>query len=306
MITEASTRAATLPPDVRAHYPFEGRLLVLPDGTRLHYVDEGRGSPLLFVHGNPTWSFYWRKLVGAFSGEHRCVAVDHVGCGLSDKPQDYAYTLEQHVDNLCRLVEALDLRDITLVVHDWGGPIGFGAAAKMPERFSRFVIFNTGAFEGPIPLEIRMCRWPGLGAVAIRGLNGFVRVGLLRATADRRRFRNGVGRGYLAPYGSWRDRVANLRFVQDIPLEPDHPTRGYFLSIGEQIRRFADQPAMIVWGEQDFCFVPEYRRGFVERLPNAEVHVFEDASHWVVEDATERIIPLMRDFLARHTARATG
>lgn len=201
-----SPRAELLPPQVRQHYPFEGRLLTTraPTGERvaLHYVDEGQGDPILFVHGNPTWSFYWRRLVQAFSATNRCVAVDHVGCGLSDKPQEYPYTLAQHIDNLSQLIETFDLRDITLVVHDWGGPIGLGAALRHRERFRRIVLFNTGCFEGPIPPEIRMCRWPGWGDAVIRGLNGFVRVGLFRATADRARFADGVGDGYLAPYGN--------------------------------------------------------------------------------------------------------
>lgn len=297
---EVSTAAERLPADVRKHYPFEGKRLTLKSGHHLHFVDEGKGDPLLFVHGNPTWSFYWRRLVQAFAGSYRCLAPDHLGCGLSDKPQDWSYRLADHVDNLVQLIEALDLRKITLVVHDWGGAIGFGAALKLPDRVSRVVIFNTGCFEGPIPWEIRSCRVPGIGALAIRGLNGFVRVGLFRAIADRRRFNDGVGHGYLAPYDSWEHRIANLRFVQDIPLEADHPTRAYFESIGEGVRSFADRPSMIVWGEQDFCFTPHYRKGFIERLPQSEVHVFDDASHWVVEDAHDRIVPLMQDFFARH------
>ncbi len=299
MITP-STAEDRLPADVRHLYPFTGKMLTLPSGHRMHFLDEGKGDPMLFVHGNPTWSFYWRRLVGEFASTNRCVAMDHLGCGLSDKPADWTYRLEDHVNNLVALIEALDLRRITLVVHDWGGAIGFGAALKVPDRIARLVIFNTGCFEGPIPWEIRACRIPGVGALAIRGLNGFVRVGLFRATSDRSKFKDGVGHGYLAPYDSWSNRVANLRFVQDIPLEKDHPTRPYFLSVGEGVRKFAALPSVIIWGEQDFCFVPAYRKGFVERLPNAEVHVFEDASHWVVEDAHDRIVPILRDFMTRH------
>lgn len=290
----------SLSPTVRKLYPFEGKFLTLDGGVKLHYLDEGQGETLLFVHGNPTWSFIWRKLVQEFSGQYRCIALDHVGCGLSDKPQEYSYTFAQHVENAAKLVETLDLKNVTLVVHDWGGPIGFGAAVKLPDRFARFVIFNTGIFEGPIPLEIRMCRWPVVGKLAIRGLNGFVRGGLLRATSDRSKFKNGVAEGYLAPYDSWENRVANLRFIEDIPLEAAHPTREYFLDVGEKIRQFADKPVVILWGEKDFCFVPVYRKMFLERLPKAEVHVFEDAAHWVVEDAHDRIVPIVRSFLERN------
>jgi haloalkane dehalogenase len=131
-------------------------------------------------------------------------------------------------------------------------------------------------------------------------MNGFVHAGLLRATSDRSRFKNGVGKGYLAPYDSWDNRVAHLRFVEDIPLEDGHPSRPLFLQIGEEVRTFADRPSLIVWGERDFCFVPHYRAGWVERLPNAEVHVLEHAAHWVVEDAHEEIVPILRRFLEAH------
>ncbi len=296
----ATTREQSLPSDIRKQYPFMGRLLQLENGVQMHYLDEGRGSPILFVHGNPTWSFYWRHLVRDLMEDHRCIVPDHIGCGLSDKPQEYPYTLAQHIENLSTLIDALDLRDITLVVHDWGGPIGLGAALRYPDRFRRIVLFNTGCFEGPIPAEIRMCRWPVIGALSIRGLNGFVRGGLLRATADRSRFAGVVAKGYLFPYGNWADRIANLRFIEDIPLEESHPTRKLFLGIGEQIREFKHLPIQILWGEKDFCFVPHYRHGFVARWPDAEVHVFQDAAHWVVEDAHEKILPLMRAFFAKH------
>ena len=133
-------------------YPFTGSFLGV-DGGELHYLDVGPQLPtetdspvMLAVHGNPTWSFYWRRLVAEFSDKYRVVVPDHIGCGLSDKPQEWGYRLEQHIDNLCQLIETLDLTNIVLVVHDWGGAIGFGAAARMPGRFSKFVVTNTAAF----------------------------------------------------------------------------------------------------------------------------------------------------------------
>ncbi len=147
----------------RAEYPFESHYLPTPAG-RIHYVDEGRGRPVLFVHGNPTWSFYWRRAVAAAAPTHRAVAIDHLGCGLSDKPQDWGYRLADHVENLERLVLHLDLSNITLVVHDWGGAIGFGVATRHPDRFRDFVVTNTAAFRAPhIPFRIAACRVPGLG-----------------------------------------------------------------------------------------------------------------------------------------------
>ena len=289
----------SLSSSVRDLYPWPGKHLELASGHRLHYLDEGEGKPIVMVHGNPTWSFYYRNLVRDLSADYRCIAVDHIGCGLSDKPQDYPYTLEQHVENLSALIDALDLDEITLVVHDWGGPIGFGAAQRHAAKIRKIVIFNTGVFDGPIPLSIRMCRWPLIGAAMVRGLNGFVRVGLLRATANPAGMKGPVGEGYLAPYDSWANRVAHHRFIKDIPLEQGHSTRDFFFGIDEGLKAFSGLPVMVIWGEQDFCFTTHYRDGFMERFPQAELHSFADASHWVVEDAHERVLPLVQTFLAR-------
>ena len=161
--------------DWRSLYPFNSRQFTV-GSHRLHYLDEGQGPPLLLVHGNPTWSFYWRDLIAALRPQFRVIAIDHLGCGMSDKPQDYPYRLQNHIDNLSRLVEHLELRELTLVAHDWGGPIGLGAALEMPKRFARFVILNSAAFRSPhIPWQIRLARTPLLGTVANRGLNLFLR-----------------------------------------------------------------------------------------------------------------------------------
>lgn len=289
-----------LPESVRRIYPWPGADHEVAPGVKQHYVDVGEGEPILMVHGNPTWSFYYRNLIHGLSDSYRCIAVDHVGCGRSDKPQDYEYRLANHIDNLVALIEKLDLNNLTVVVHDWGGAIGLGAAERVPERIKRLVLFNTGVFDGPLPASIKACRWPLVGDVVIRGFNGFLGIGLLRAIADRKRLANGVEAGFRAPYKTRADRITHLRFVQDIPLEKTHPTRATFEQVGEQLHTLADRPALIIWGEQDFCFTPAYRKQFEEQLPNAEVHPFDDANHWVIEDAHERIVPLMRDFLARH------
>lgn len=288
-----------LSPAVRALYPFSSRYFTLDDHhTRLHYIDEGRGEPIVFVHGNPTWSFYWRNLVKGLSDTRRCIAIDHLGCGLSDKPLDGPYRLADRIDHLAHLVDALDLHDITWVVHDWGGPIGLGAALRFPDRTKRVVITNTGVFDGPIPLEIKACRWPIVGPLAVRGLNGFVRVGFLRAVE--RPMPPAVREGFLAPYGHWDERVAIQRFIEDIPLEADHPTRKLFFALGEQIRTLGDRPILIAWGEKDFCFTTFYRDGFQERFPNAEVMSLPDASHWLCEDAGDALLARIRTFLDAH------
>jgi haloalkane dehalogenase len=285
---------------VRALYPWPGADLTLRSGHRLHYVDVGQGEPLLMVHGNPTWSFYWRTLIQAFSPEHRCLAVDHLGCGLSDKPRDFPYTLAAHTANLIELIDRLDLRDLTLLVHDWGGAIGFGAAVARPERFRRLVIFNTAAFQGPVPFSIRMSRWPVFGEVALLGFNAFAQVAQIRAISDRRRLAGAVGRGYLAPWDTPENRRATLHFVRDIPMSTDHPTWPVIDTLHRRLPELQHLPAILFWGMQDFCFTPKFLDVWRGIYPKAEVETYHDAAHYVVEDAHERIVPRLKTFLAQH------
>jgi cis-3-alkyl-4-acyloxetan-2-one decarboxylase len=282
-----------------------GLRLRVADGTagtvRMHYLDEGPrdGIPLVMCHGNPTWSFYYRTLIPELSKTYRVIVPDHVGCGLSDKPQEYPYRLEQHIRNLEALIAHLDLNDIVLVVHDWGGAIGMGAATRLPERVARFVIFNTSAFYLPaIPALLHLARSPGLGAFMLRGLNAFAGLAVWLAMGDRSRMTRAIRSGYLAPYDSWHNRIAIYRFVQDIPVRPTHPTRATVDAIDAGLAQFRDHPMLIMWGAKDWVFtVRDFLAGWRARFPGAVVHVFEDAGHYVVEDAHPRILPLMLKFL---------
>ena len=291
-----------LPETVRELYPWQGRFLRVGDNIRMHYLDTGRGDPVLMLHGNPTWSFYWRELIRGLEDDYRCIVPDHVGCGLSDKPDDeaYGYRLQDRLDDIGQLIEALDLRDLTLVVHDWGGAIGLGTAQRYPERVKRLVILNTAGFLGPVPASITTCRLPVYGPLVIRGLNGFLRVGFLRAWEHPEKITPAIKQGYLAPYGSWGERRAIHRFIQDIPMEEDHPTRALWDRISEGLESLKDRDILLLWGEKDFCFTTEYCDDFERRFPDAEVHRFPDAGHWVMEDARERIVPLVRSFLEQH------
>ncbi len=276
------------------------------DGVRLHYVDAGEGWPLLMVHGNPTWSFYWRRLIQAFERHYRVIAVDHIGCGLSDKPQDYPYTLPQHINNLVRLVEQLDLQRITLVAHDWGGAIGLGTALRLSERFAGLVLLNTGAFPPPfIPWRIRLCRVPGLGTWAIRRWNLFARAAQWMAVAHPENLTAAVRAGLLAPYDSWDHRVAIDRFVKDIPGSSRHPTWQTLAELERGLGQLADRPVQLIWGMRDWCFRPSCLERFLEIFPGAEAHRLGDASHYVVEDAYERVIAHMSPFL-RTVYRSTA
>lgn len=279
-------------------YPWSSEY-VETDAGKLAYLDEGPkdGPVLLMLHGNPTWSFYYRNLVKAFSATHRCIVPDHIGCGRSDKPESFSYRLEDHIANVGRLVDTLGLEDITLIVHDWGGAIGMGLAVSRPERFSRFVVFNTAAFPSDlIPVSINLCRIPGFGALSIRGFNAFVRASLSWCIADRARLTPALKAGYLAPYDSWSNRVANLRFVQDIPMNDRHPSHSVLVRIAEGLAQFREHPMQIVWGAKDFVFHDAFFAEWRRRFPNARTQYFEDAAHYVLEDAHERIVPLLERF----------
>jgi cis-3-alkyl-4-acyloxetan-2-one decarboxylase len=281
--------------DFAGEFPFADRFLDI-DGLRYHYVDEGAGEVLLFVHGNPTWSFAWRNFIKALSPQYRCIAVDHIGCGRSDKPQEYDYTLANHVANLTRLIDELNLERITLVGHDWGGCIGMGAAVARPERFARFVLANTAAFRSQrIPLRIAVCRIPLLGKLAVRGFNAFAAAAQWMAV--QKRLPPAVRHGYLAPYDSWANRIATHEFVLDIPLGPSHRSYQTLINIEQGLAQFADHPILLIWGEQDWCFTTDFLAEWQQRFPTAQVERYPTANHYVFEDAREAMIERVRRFL---------
>lgn len=279
----------SIPAALAAAYPWTGQTLEV-DGGRLHYLDEGpKDAPvLLCVHGNPTWSFYWRAMVHRYAGAYRVIVPDHIGCGLSDKPQDWPYRLAGHVGNLRTLVDRLDLRGITLAVHDWGGAIGMGVATLEPERFRRFLVTNTAAFRSTdIPFSIATIRIPLYGPLAVRGLNGFARVATIRATA--KGLSAEAKAGLLLPYDSWANRIATLRFVQDIPMDPGHPSWPELSRIEEGLSSLRGKPMILCWGDEDFCFNPGFRKRWEQLFPEAIVHAWPDVGHYVMEDAPERV-----------------
>jgi len=285
-------------------YPFEPHWLTLPSGHRMHYVDEGpRDAPVvLMLHGNPTWSFYWRRLISALRLSHRVIAPDHIGCGKSDKPGDdtYSYRLAQRVQDIEALVEQLGLQGITLAVHDWGGMIGMGWAHRHPDLVARLVVLNTAAFPMPstkrLPASLWLARDTKAGALLVRGFNAFAR-GATRLAVTRVRLPKEVRDGLCAPYDSWDHRRAVLRFVQDIPLEESDPSFSLVRDVGEHLHQFNDRPVLICWGDRDFVFDEHFLRVWKSALPDAEVHQFPDCSHYVLEDAPAEIEGLVRRFL---------
>ena len=285
-------------------YPFTPKRFDVRPGIAMSYLDEGPrdGEVVVMLHGNPSWSYYWRKLVGGLSDRYRCIVPDHVGMGLSDKPGDdrYEYTLQSRVDDLAALLEHLDIRgNVTLAVHDWGGMIGFGWALRDPSRVKRLVVTNTGAFplpaEKPLPWQLKLGRDSKLGALLIRGFNAFS--GAASYVGVGTRMPSDVRRAYVAPYDTYANRIATLRFVQDIPLDAGDKAWALVEESGRRLQEFADRPALLLWGLRDFVFDAHFLRGFQQRLPNAETLAFEDAGHYVLEDKAAVIVPKVRAFL---------
>ncbi len=278
---------------------YADKTFVTPRGAQMHYVDAGPRADeiVLMLHGNPTWSYYFRHLIQALAPQMRCIAPDHIGMGLSDKPQNYDYTLATRIADIAALVASLGAKRVHLVVHDWGGAIGFGFAAKHPELIARLVVLNTGAFASPhLPTRIALCKAPVIGPLLVRGLNGFAWPATWMAMS-RRRLTATEKETYLQPYDSWANRVAVSAFVQDIPMNPAHPTWATLAVVEQGLAQFRDRPAIIVWGGRDFCFNDHFLARWHEILPQAKVHRLADAGHYVLDDAREEAVPLAVNFL---------
>jgi len=287
-------------------YPFESHWLDR-GGLKYHYLDEGAGDPVVMIHGNPSWSFYYRNLALALRDRYRVIVPDHIGCGYSDKPGDdrYEYTLKSRVDDLEALLDALKLTaKLTLVVHDWGGMIGLAYADRHPERIARLVVMNTAAFRMPatkkLPWQLALGRNTTTGSLLIRGFNAFA-----RGTADIACTRHPMSRelkaAYCAPYDSWANRIATLRFVQDIPLTPADKAYAIVAGVEERLHQFRSVPTLICWGDKDIVFDDPFLAEWQRQLPQASVHRFPDCGHYVLEDNAEEIIPLVKSFLERTT-----
>jgi len=283
--------------EIKDIYPYESNYMDV-GGVKYHYVDEGEGDPIVMVHGNPTWSFYFRNLINEFSQTNRVIVPDHIGCGLSEKPQGYKYTLKNHVENLTALIEKLELKNVTLVVHDWGGAIGMGFAVHNPKLIKRIVILNSGAYSmNHIPFRIALCKIPWLGEKIVRGLNAFAGPATFMTT--KKKLSAKVKKGFLLPYNNYRNRIAVARFVKDIPLGPEHPTYETLLEIEHGLWMFRETPVTLIWGMRDWCFNYKFLDKWMTYYPQAEVHRL-DAGHYVIEDATEDVIDYMKQFFRKN------
>jgi haloalkane dehalogenase len=284
--------SAGLDTDFDGTFPFEPRYLEAGD-VRLHYVDEGPSDapPILFVHGNPTWSYLWRRPIAAHSENgRRCVAIDHMGFGRSDKPpQPARYRLQAHVDHMVALIDELDLRDATLVAHDWGGPIGLGALLERRDRFHDALLINTWAWELPsfLPPFLREFRTEGLGEILALAGNLFVE-SIPGGMASRESPDPVMMEAYRAPFPDYWSRIGTLAFQRDIPLTERDPSAALIRSIHEQLLEL-DLPVTLLWGMRDPVFRPVFVDQWRELFPDARVIELPDAAHFVPEDRPDAV-----------------
>jgi cis-3-alkyl-4-acyloxetan-2-one decarboxylase len=283
-------------------YPFTSHFMKI-NGLNYHFIDQGSGDPVVMLHGNPTWSFYFRELIKGLSPKFRAIVPDQIGCGLSDKPgiDRYDYRLKSRVDDVENLLDHLGIKqNITLVVHDWGGMIGMAYAVNHPERIRRLVVMNTAAFLLPegksLPIRLRLIRnIKPFAALAVLGFNMFAAGALFMASY--KGLPGDVKSGLIAPYNKWNNRIATLKFVQDIPVREKDPSYSLAKYVDDNLHRLKHIPMLILWGEHDFVFDMDYLFEWRRRFPEAKVKTFKDAGHYVLEDAADRIVPMVKNFL---------
>jgi haloalkane dehalogenase len=274
-------------------YPFEPRY-VEQDGLRMHYLDEGDGPPVLLLHGEPTWAYLYRKVIPELTPAARAVAPDLFGFGRSDKPTDRGwYSYDRHYASIERLVERLDLRGLTVVGHDWGGPIGFRLAAERPDRVERLVVLNTGLYAGRPPGDAWLRFRDFVRRVDTELLPGqLVRITAVGGLSDE------VVAGYDAPFPVPESRIGPVMFPELVPTEPDHPSAAAMLSVRAKLAEWR-RPALVLWSDSDPIFPPRVAERFVDHIPGAELgELVTGAGHFLQEDAGEVVGRRIAEWLA--------
>lgn len=284
-------------------FPFAPRYYT-HNGLDIHYVDEGSresGEAVVMVHGDPTWGFLYRNFIPSLSQRFRCIVPDQMGMGKSAVPQERAlYRLEQHVANLEGLLLHLDLHDITLVLHDWGGPVGLGFATRHPERIKRLVLMNTWAFAawpgGAFPRLLEIIR-SERGEAFVLKKNGYLEPALLGTTFHKEKLTANVLDAYRAPFPTPESRLAMLCWSRDIPVQESDVSYAEMKRIEDGLAQFSATPILLVWGMQDPVLSAAVLQHWQQLYPHATTHEIEDAGHFLQEDAPERIVQWIEAFM---------
>jgi haloalkane dehalogenase len=281
-------------------FPFKPNFKEI-NSFQMHYIDEGKGEPIVCVHGEPTWGYLYRKFIPPLAKFNRVIVPDHMGFGKSDAPQDKPYTLAQHIDNLTKLLLELDLKDITLVFQDWGGPISLGFATAHPDRVKRLVIMNTGVGVLPVGSKtwISDMEEKGIYENVLGNMAEFIpqmfASTLVSKTADETMIR-----AYTAPFPNRASCIGAIAFPRDIPVGENHPSANTMRSIRNKLNLLNDKAKIIIWGMQDQIFPKRVLDWWKKVYPNAESHELYEAGHFLQEDAPEKIIAIITDFLRKN------
>jgi haloalkane dehalogenase len=278
----------------RREYPFESHYLPLEVG-RLHYLDEGDGAPIVMVHGNPAWSFLYRHFIKGLLPDHRCIAPDHIGFGLSDKPHDWSYRPVDHAQNLHALIEHLGLRDITLVVQDWGGPIGLSYALNEPENVRNLVIMNTWMW--PVDDDWYYRAFSGfmggpIGRYLIKHFNFFVNGVMKVSTGDKSKLPPAIHQHYVQPLANPADRKGCWVLPKEIIASTD-----WLRSLWGQRKRISDKPALILWGLEDIAFREKELQTWQQLFTDVRVRRLGGVGHYVQEEYGREAVPIIAEFL---------
>jgi haloalkane dehalogenase len=255
------------------------------DGLRMHYLDEGDGDPVVLLHGEPTWSFLYRKLIPPLARTARVVVPDYFGFGRSDKPveRDW-YTYDRHYGTVERFVEDLDLRHATVVAHDWGGPIGFRLAVEHPDRFERLVVLNTGIYSGRPPGEA----WLRFRAF-VRRVGTELRPGQLVQITCVSELADDVVAAYEAPYPTPESKTGLVMFPELVPDSPEHPSAARMLAVREALKSWPGR-ALVLFSDRDPIFLPRVGERFAELIPGAEpAETVAGAGHFLQEDKGDEL-----------------
>ena len=288
---------------------FEGSFLFAPryhtsNGFNMNYVDEGTGEPIVMLHADPTWGYLYRAFIEPLSQNYRCIVPDHMGMGKSEVPQDRSlYTLHQHIENLEALLLHLDLYNITLVLHDWGGPVGLGFATRHPERIKHLILLNTWAFApwptSSLPRLVEIIR-SAKGKNFVMKRNSYLEPAILGTTYYSEKLTQTVMDAYRAPFPTPESRLAMLCWSRDIPVQETDASYAEMKQIEQGLSQFTQTPILLIWGMQDPVLTPPILGLWQQLYPHAITHEIEDASHFLQEDAPERIVSYIQEFLVKN------
>lgn len=278
----------------RKEYPFQSHYMTINE-HQLHYIDEGEGEVLVFVHGTPLWSFVYRKLIKQLSANYRCIALDHLGFGLSNKPKDYHYSAQQHAKNLEQFIKSLNLKNFTLVVHDFGGPIGLNYALNYPLEIRQLVVFNTWMWSNENDPEFQKMRKiiaSPLVPFLYKYLNFSAKMLIPKAWGSASKLSKTIHKQYCKPFGNASERMGALGFRNALLNE-----QAWFESLWEKRANLKQIPALLLWGEEDPYIRLDFMQRFAQIFDRVETHSFSKVGHLVPDEAGEEVLVHLENFL---------